>query len=726
MMIEVKELTKKFGDKIVFDKTSFSLPEKGLFILDSDNGSGKTTLLKLLIGEIEKDRGSIYLNGNEIDNISYYSTYLDQKNNFVSFLNLENNYFLESLIYKVNINEAGEKNRSFFIRKKPSKLSEGEKILFLLERALNETKPILLLDEITSHLDDENTNNIYEKIVELSKEKLVLLATHDYRIMKYPNNKILIKDKKIDVLYSECKEKTDTLILEKNDLKKIKKTANLHLFFKYLSARPILSVLLLCATIFLNMTFVNYIYVFSFDPSICLNSTNIFIDNFKVVSNEMNYKYNGKEINFVSSDSLNKSDVNTISSIFPNATFGWGILSFDNSGENYLKISNKTYDNLRLKGSYFDLYLNDNKINFIKDGFSFSLDYKVEGQEEARVDYNYFLSTLCEKRIGTNSIIFEDEFDNLDDVVDVFKQEKIYFTSYDSYLKEGNLDIEIGDNEIIVGEKYLQHDKKTLKPFDINKFDLYGDENNYFDLTMAFPNGIKVNYEPEISSRIGSREVIVSNNTFDKLIDSINFRRTCVRLGKSDSKKVNSYIVFGNGNTELNPVTFAFLPKNNRTVVANPTNSVSNYYEFLNKDLYMDFYGAMIYLACFVLYILLFLLFFAYSKRVYEKDFDILVRNGLNKNKKLLFELIKCFILFLISIIPGITVILFNPNLVFNYGLDGINPFSFNIISFLWYLVVFLILALIVLFINFKKSNLIVKLKKRFLYHINSTHIENK
>ena len=61
MMIEVTELTKKFGDKIVFDETSFSLPEKGLFILDSDNGSGKTTLLKLLIGEIEKDRGSIYL-----------------------------------------------------------------------------------------------------------------------------------------------------------------------------------------------------------------------------------------------------------------------------------------------------------------------------------------------------------------------------------------------------------------------------------------------------------------------------------------------------------------------------------------------------------------------------------------------------------------------------------------------------------------------------------------
>ena len=140
----------------------------------------------------------------------------------------------------------------------------------------------------------------------------------------------------------------------------------------------------------------------------------------------------------------------------------------------------------------------------------------------------------------------------------------------------------------------------------------------------------------------------------------------------------------------------------------------------------MDFYGAMIYLACFVLYILLFLLFFAYSKRVYEKDFDILVRNGLNKNKKLLFELIKCFILFLISIIPGITVSLFNPNLVFNYGLDGINPFSFNIISFLWYLVVFLILAFIVLLINFKKSNLKVKLKKRFLYHINSTHIEKK
>ena len=50
MMIEVKNLSKKYDEAIVFDNASFTLPSTGLFILNSDNGSGKTTLLKILVG----------------------------------------------------------------------------------------------------------------------------------------------------------------------------------------------------------------------------------------------------------------------------------------------------------------------------------------------------------------------------------------------------------------------------------------------------------------------------------------------------------------------------------------------------------------------------------------------------------------------------------------------------------------------------------------------------
>ena len=196
MMIEIKDLTKIFGDKIIFDNTSFSLPSKGLFILDSDNGSGKTTLLKILIGRESTQNGEILFNGKIVENLACYCTYLDQKFNFVSFLTLKDNYNLKSFIYKGRNAQIDEKNLAFIKRRRPSKLSEGEKILLLLEKAFNEPEPIILLDEVTSHLDDENTKIVLDKIIEISKSKLVLLATHDFRIDSHGINKLTIVNKK--------------------------------------------------------------------------------------------------------------------------------------------------------------------------------------------------------------------------------------------------------------------------------------------------------------------------------------------------------------------------------------------------------------------------------------------------------------------------------------------------------------------------------------------------
>lgn len=172
-MIEIKNLTKIFGDKIIFDSASFSLPSKGLFILDSDNGSGKTTLLKILIGRESAQNGEIVFDGKRVENLASYCTYLDQKFNFVSFLTLKDNYNLKSFIYKGRNAQIDEKNMVFIKRRRPSKLSEGEKILLLLEKAFNEEEPIILLDEVTSHLDDENTKIVLDKIIEISKSKLL-------------------------------------------------------------------------------------------------------------------------------------------------------------------------------------------------------------------------------------------------------------------------------------------------------------------------------------------------------------------------------------------------------------------------------------------------------------------------------------------------------------------------------------------------------------------------
>lgn len=712
-MIEIKSLTKIFGDKIIFDNTSFSLPSKGLFILDSDNGSGKTTLLKILIGRESTQNGEILFNGKIVENLACYCTYLDQKFNFVSFLTLKDNYNLKSFIYKGRNAQIDEKNLAFIKRRRPSKLSEGEKILLLLEKAFNEPEPIILLDEVTSHLDDENTKIVLDKIIEISKSKLVLLATHDFRIDSHGINKLTIVNKKIIVenVNFELVNTGDSVHIK--HIENRKKPLNLRLFFKYLLAKPALTLLFLATTIFLNITFSSFIYSYSFDPSIVLNDFNLSFLNTGIESKTQSYKFNGSDINLESSGSLNSEEVLKINEIFPNAVLAWDDLIFDNSDEDYLKLNQKIYNSLLRKGNYNNFYYASNKIYYINDGFSFILDYKIDNNILGiQIDYDYFLSCLERKCIGTNSIIFESELNSINDKASVFTDEKVTFTDSSVYEKENGISITMCEDEIIVGEKYKPFNGERLNAFNLGEFNLYGDRNNYFDLEETFPSGIKVRYDKSISSRLHDNEVLALPETFDKLLSTINFKRNCQAIGTYDTSKLISYIVFGNDTTPLNAFTFVFCPRNDSTILSTPNRNVEMYYDFLYLAYHQDVYTLSVVSSVFILFVFLFIIYFYYSKESFKKDFDILSANGLSKNKPILFEILKCFVLYLISILPGIIVILNNPSLMWSYNV-GFNPFTFNGVTMLLYLVLFLILLAFVLIINYKE-NIKKKIKSIF------------
>lgn len=703
-MIEIKNLTKIFGDKIIFDSASFSLPSKGLFILDSDNGSGKTTLLKILIGRESAQNGEIVFDGKRVENLASYCTYLDQKFNFVSFLTLKDNYNLKSFIYKGRNAQIDEKNMAFIKRRRPSKLSEGEKILLLLEKAFNEEEPIILLDEVTSHLDDENTKIVLDKIIEISKSKLVLLATHDFRIDSHGLNKLTINNKKIIVENVNVDlENTGDLINIKH-VENHKKPLNLRLFFKYLLAKPALTLLFLATTIFLNITFSSFIYSYSFDPSIVLNDFNLSFLNTGIESKTESYEYNGSDINLESSGSLNNEEVLKINEIFPNAVLAWEDLVFDDSGEDYLKLDQKIYNSLLRKGNYNNFYYARNKIYYINDGFSFAFDYKIDNNVPGiQIDYDYFLSCLERKCIGTNSIIFESELNSISDKTSVFTDEKVTFTDSSVFEKKNGISITMSEDEIIVGEKYKSFKEQSLNAFNLGEFNLYGDRNNYFDLEETFPSGIKVRYDGTISQKLHDNEVLVSPETLDKLLSTINFKRNCQSIGTYDTSKLISYVVFGNDTTPLNAFTFAFCPRNNSTLLYTSNENVKMYYHFLNLAYHQDVYTLSVVISVFILFIFLFIIYFYYSKESFRKDFDILSANGLSKNKSILFEMMKCFVLYLISVVPGIIIILNNPSLMWSYNV-GFNPFTFNGVTFLLYIVLFLILLAFVLIINYKEN----------------------
>ncbi len=186
-MIEIENLCKSYGHQTVFNHLSFQLPSTGLCILVGKNGSGKSTLLSILAGRDTNYRGEFRNNKDKItqSNSDFFAS------QFVSFLPqdslvfedenvLENVCLLSEKKNKIRaencLRQVGLEDRK---EQLASYLSTGEKQRLCLARALYDLKDILLCDEITSNLDEENKQIILNILKEVSKTHLVLFATHD-------------------------------------------------------------------------------------------------------------------------------------------------------------------------------------------------------------------------------------------------------------------------------------------------------------------------------------------------------------------------------------------------------------------------------------------------------------------------------------------------------------------------------------------------------------------
>lgn len=166
--------------KSIFKNLTFDLPDTGFIVLLGKSGSGKTTLLSLLKGELLPTEGTIEGNQEEIGMV-YQSPllldYLTVKENILLPLILSGNEDryqeerFQDILRKVHLEG--------FEEKMPDTLSGGEKMRVSIARALSKENQILILDEPTGQLDEENSMEIYRLLKEIGKTKLVLLVTHD-------------------------------------------------------------------------------------------------------------------------------------------------------------------------------------------------------------------------------------------------------------------------------------------------------------------------------------------------------------------------------------------------------------------------------------------------------------------------------------------------------------------------------------------------------------------
>ena len=179
MSLELRSVTKSFGENTLFRDFSYVFPNAGSYVLKGDSGTGKTTFLRMISGIDNDYSGEIIGGGIENTSICFQeyrlfpliSAFANVLKVAFPTANEENSQKTFALLSKLGFTEES-------MKLKPSKLSGGMKQRIAFARAVLRDTPILLLDEPTKELDSELSSKMIDIIKEESKKRLVITVTH--------------------------------------------------------------------------------------------------------------------------------------------------------------------------------------------------------------------------------------------------------------------------------------------------------------------------------------------------------------------------------------------------------------------------------------------------------------------------------------------------------------------------------------------------------------------
>ncbi len=198
-MIKCKNISLKFGDKNIFEDFSFEVNSSEFVTIKGESGKGKSSLLKILQGYVSFINGSIEINGDileqsSISKIRNSIIWIPQNVNLpvhngmqlVDLLGLKDNINkIESLLKQLDI-DIDMLSADF------QKISGGQKQRIIIAICLSIKKPIVLMDEPTSSLD-ETSIQLLLKTVKGLKNKTILSASHNNTWINNSNRVIELK-----------------------------------------------------------------------------------------------------------------------------------------------------------------------------------------------------------------------------------------------------------------------------------------------------------------------------------------------------------------------------------------------------------------------------------------------------------------------------------------------------------------------------------------------------
>ena len=187
-MIIVKNVTKKFGQKIALEEISFEVKKGEIFGFLGPSGSGKTTMIKILTGQLNSDKGQTELLGKVSEKLTPADLeqigLVSDTSGFYEKLSLYKNLQAYAKLYgkpNARVDEVLKQVDLYDSKNLAAeKLSTGMKQRMFLARALINKPQVLFLDEPTSGLDPTTSKKIHELLLDLKESgTTIFLTTHD-------------------------------------------------------------------------------------------------------------------------------------------------------------------------------------------------------------------------------------------------------------------------------------------------------------------------------------------------------------------------------------------------------------------------------------------------------------------------------------------------------------------------------------------------------------------